>query len=226
MARFLSRERLTALSDAEYDALGSLHFAVNDLRHEWVASCAVLERMIALTDHADHTDGNSRFSHRSEALSQVARAASQYSRAVEMTMWPCVSAYTVLGITLLDRVVSGRAPLTSSTVRSLSAEPTLAELQSALSIPVASLRRARSAEAQASERQEQKELLSTVEGVYLSLADPARDKPLDGEQAAACRLTEADDPGINPLWDNLMEPLTFLAEQNTLEIGFYLAQQD
>ncbi|MEU6973811.1 hypothetical protein AB0A71_40015 [Kitasatospora aureofaciens] len=226
MARFLSRERLAALSDADYDALGSLHFAVNDLRHEWVASCAVLERMIALTDHADHADGTSRFSHRSEALSEVARAASRYSRAVEMAMWPCVSAYTVLGITILDRVVSGRAPLPSATVRALSAEPTLAELQSAVSIPVASLRCARSAELQASEQQEQKELLTTVEGVYFNLAHDARDKPLNREQAAACRLTEADDPGIDPLWDNLMDPLISLAEQNILEIGFYLARQD
>lgn len=225
MARFLSRDRLAALTDVEYDALGSLHFAVNDVRHEWVASGAVLERMIALSDHADHADESSRFSHRSEALSQVSRAASQYGRAVEAAMWPCVSAYTVLGITLLDRVVSGRAPLPSAVVRALSAEPTVAELQTALSVPVASLRRARSPEFQASEREEQKELLTAVESIYFCLADPARDKPLDREQAAVCRLTEADDPGIDPLWDGLMEPLASLAEQNTLEIGYFLDQR-
>ncbi|MFJ2191615.1 hypothetical protein ACIOJE_27400 [Kitasatospora sp. NPDC087861] len=95
-----------------------------------------------------------------------------------------------------------------------------------MSIPVASMRRARSAGFQASEQQEQKELLTTVEGVYFSLADAVRDKPLGREEAAACRLTEADDPDIDPLWDNLMEPLTALAEQNTLELGFYLARQD
>ncbi|MFD9597362.1 hypothetical protein ACFWA9_32055 [Kitasatospora sp. NPDC059973] len=213
------------MSDVEYEALGSLHFAVNDLRHEWVSSGAVVERMIAMNDHADHADGDSPFSHRSQALSEVYRAASRYNRAVERVMWPCVSAYAVLGITLLDRVVTGRGPLDHLTVRALSAEPTLAALLAALAVPVASLRRARSAEFLASEQQEQKELLATAEGVYVNLADPARDRPLDRVRAAACRLTEADDLRIDPLWDSLMEPLTALAEQNTLEISFYLAHQ-
>ena len=226
MARFPRREELGALSDVEYEALGSLHLAVNDLHHEWVASGAVVERMIAMTDHAEHADGDSRFSHRSQALSEVVRAAYRYNRAVETAMWPCVSAYAVLGITLLDRVVNGRGPLDHFTVRALSAEPTLAALQAALSVPVASLRRARSGEFLASGQQDQKGLIITAEGVYISLADPARGMPLDRVQGAACRLTEADDPGIDSLWDNLMEPVTALAEQNTLEISYYLAQQD
>ncbi|WP_280727921.1 hypothetical protein [Kitasatospora sp. MAA4] len=210
----------------EYEALASLHFAVNDLRHEWVASRAVVDRMIALIDHADHADSETRFAHRSKALSQVSRAAYRYSRAVETAMWPCVSAYTVLGITLLDRVVSGHGPLEAHTVHALSGEPTVAELQAALSIPVAGLQRARFSSAQESAQEHQDEVLSAVEGLYQDLADSARDKPLDRVQAAACRLTEADDPGIDPLWEGLLEPLAFLAEQNTLEIGYYLDHRD
>ncbi|MFJ9609691.1 hypothetical protein ACIRS1_25455 [Kitasatospora sp. NPDC101176] len=223
--RFPSREQLAVLSEAEFEALASLHFAMTEVRHEWGTSRAALDRLFALSDHAEHLDDGARFTFRSQALDGVRRAAYRYTDAVERAMWPCVSAYTVLGIAVLERVVDGKARLTDQVVAELAEEPTLGQLHAALSVPVVALLAARDAQSIKSAQQRREQLLARVEGIYESLADPMLPSPLNREQAAVSWLTEAQPEGTDALWEGLLEPLVLLAGQTPSDVAFHLRQR-
>ncbi|WP_327072001.1 hypothetical protein [Kitasatospora sp. NBC_01302] len=223
--RFPGREQLAVLSNAEFEVLASLHFAMTEVRHEWGSSRAVLDRLFALPDHAEHLDGGARFTFRSRVLDEVRRASCRYTDAVEKVMWPCVSAYTVLGIAVSERVVDGKVPLSDQVVAELADEPTLAQLHAALSVPVPALLVARDAQSVESARGRREQLLARVEGVYESLADPMLPSPLTREQAAVSQLTEVQPEGSDALWEGLLEALVMLAGQTPSDVAFHLRQR-
>ncbi|MFE9427739.1 hypothetical protein ACFYNO_32785 [Kitasatospora sp. NPDC006697] len=64
-----------------------------------------------------------------------------------------------------------------------------------------------------------------MEGVYESLADLMLPSPLNREQAAVSRLTEAQPEGTDALWEGLLEPLLLLAGQTPSDVAFHLRQR-
>ncbi|MGP3945177.1 hypothetical protein [Streptomyces sp. 6N106] len=127
----------------------------------------------------------------------------------------------LLGITVLDRLVSGRPPLIRSVVKQLaSTEPTLGQLQEAFSIPSSRLRAARDVKEQQYGEEQRELLLAGLEGAYYNVMHQEVDGRRRGrEEADGCWLTVVSEEGMDPFWDDLLKPVLHLAESLPYEIS-------
>lgn len=215
---------LAPLSKLELEALRSLYVAGSELRHEYESALAVTGRLYRAGDIAETYTGGQAFTHHPEALLKLGHLAGEYERGVGLLAWGYVSAATVLGTTLLDRLVRGHRPLTAADVTRLCEEPTLGQLRAALSIPLTDLFVAREPEARRRRDADRTQLLDRLGGVFYNAARLDDDKEPDEVAVAACRLSEVSPPDMDPLYEGLLEPLFPYAEQFPFEISWYLRQ--
>ncbi|MEU3463821.1 hypothetical protein ABZ721_28210 [Streptomyces sp. NPDC006733] len=131
----LAEPKLARLSGSEVQALRSLHHATAELDE---ARSLVLSQALHLSDSAEAIEeyvGATGFPHHPNALSELGEAALEHERKVEALVWRYASAYAVLGITVLERLVRREPPLDADAVHLLCQEPTLGHLRACLSIP-------------------------------------------------------------------------------------------
>jgi hypothetical protein len=220
--QFTSMGSLTRL---ELEAMRSLYAACLQLRQEYDAAVAKVMGHYRMTDIADDYTRNHAFAHHSEVLSRLSRAAGEYERAVGLLAWRHASAATVLGTTVLDRLVNSRRPLTLDEVTRLCGEPTLGDLRAALSIPVTGLVVARGPATRERHEEERKRLLSRLDRIFYNAArlDDDKEETAD-EVVAGFRLTEVSPPEMDPLYEGTLEPLLPYAEELPFEIRHHLKQ--
>lgn len=218
---FTDAAPLTAL---EIEALRALHVTLQDLRHEHESALALTHRFYRLGQNAEvYTQGRA-LTHHPHALHQLSRLADRYERGTGLLTWRYASAATMLGTSVLDRVVGGRPALTASAVTELCEEPTLGQLRDALSIPCSDLLIAREPVVRDRHEEERQALLRSVEGVIESAAEIGDDVPTDAAALWAGRLTDFDRPGTDPLYDGVLGRLLRFADQFPDEINWFLKQ--
>ncbi|MET8624732.1 hypothetical protein ABZW30_13400 [Kitasatospora sp. NPDC004669] len=208
------------LSGPEVEALAALSEAVGDLTHEWHSALAVERRARSMGDAAERRLDGAPFGFHTEALSGLYHHAFRYGREIETLLWRYASASAALGITVLDRVVTGKPPLDEESIDRLCEEPTLAELESLLRIPVDRLLGAREAGVRAREEERRRRLLDGVEAAYEILTDDMVEDRLDRPTAAAAQLSVAAIEGCDAPWVALLDGVLTVAGQAPYEIAF------
>lgn len=212
-----------SLTQLEVEALRSLHAACTHLRQEFDVAAARTMGHYRLGDIAEDYARGRAFTHHREALHSLASAADNYEREVGMLAWRHAGAATVLGTTLLDRLVHGGPSLSLETVNRLCEEPTLGELREALSIPAADLLIARDEEFRDRQEEDRKLLLGRLEGIFRDAAHLGdSDGPLPDDVVAGWRLTEVSPVGMDPLYEGTLELLFSHAEGLPLDISNHL----
>ncbi|MFF3733294.1 hypothetical protein ACFYXM_23990 [Streptomyces sp. NPDC002476] len=225
--RFPDLSDSAPLTTTEVQALRSLYRACNASQAEWRSAIVLADRLSAQMETAEEYDQGQSFQHHVEAINDAHSGAYRYERQLGLTAWRYASAHTVLGIMVLDRVVTGAPALSASRVDKLCEEPTLEELRRALSIPTELLLSARKHPSfwkrAAEERQE---LLTRLHYTHRDIraADPAR--PMTEQEAWSCRLTDHSPPNMDPMYDGMLEPLIEICEQTPLEINWYLKNSE
>lgn len=222
--RFPQLTELASLTTLEAEALRSLHHACNYLKYEWQTALALVDRLGAQRDAIEDYAAHLPFTHHYEATRETGAASYEYERSLGNASWRYASAYAVLGIAVFDRLVQGRPPLTAVTVQGLFEEPTLAQLRDALLIPPSQLLVARDdilILEMMEERQQQ--LLSRLDSAFYNVMHLDEQVPMDEEKAGACKLTVVGPRDMDPLYDDLLDPMFALAEQTPFEISQFLA---
>jgi hypothetical protein len=210
------------LSEVETVALRSMSQACGDLRHELQSARALMGRLHSLVDTAETYAGDGeRFRFHEEAVRGASGAASRYEHDLAVTCWRWASASTVLGMTVLERVVSGAPPLAPEAVELLSAEPTLDELQRVIELPVERLLAARDADSRATAKNQQERLVRQMEVVRSDVADRQQITP---EQAGDLKLSPLERQGEDLLNEPLLDPLFSQAEQAPFQIAWHIAR--
>lgn len=218
---FTEAAPLTAL---EIEALRALHVTLQDLRHEYESALALTHRCYRLEENAAVYTHGKALSHHPDALHQLGLLSDRYERGVGLLIWRSASAATVLGTSILDRVVGGRPALTADAVTTLCKEPTLGQLRDALSIPCSDLLIARESEFRDRYEGDRRELLRALEGVIECATELGDDVPSDAAALWAGRLTEFDRLGMDPLYEGVLARLVRYADQFPNEISWYLKQ--
>ncbi|WP_438453291.1 hypothetical protein [Streptomyces asiaticus] len=219
--RFPDLQDLGPLSEVEWETLRSLNRACVDLEQEWEAARVQASRAMTRLEVAEGYTEDGGFRYHVAAVDEVSEPAAQYERQISEITWRYASASALLGITVLDRLVSGRPPLNRSVVKQLaSTEPTLGQLQEAFSIPSSRLRAARGAKEQQFGEEQRELLLAGLKGAYYNVTHQEVDgRRRSREEADGCRLTVASEEGMDPFWDHLLEPVLHLAESLPYEIS-------
>jgi hypothetical protein len=210
------------LSEAETEALRSMSQACGDLRHELQSARALVNRLHSLVDTAEIYAGDgARFRFHEEAVRGASGAASRYEHDLAVRCWRWASASTVLGMTVLERLVSGAPPLAPETVELLSAEPTLNELQRVLELPVERLLAARAVDSRARAKEQQERHMRKIEMIRSDVADRQQITP---EEAGDLRLSPLERQGEDLLNEPLLDPLFSQAEQTPFEIAWHISR--
>ncbi|MFJ2191613.1 hypothetical protein ACIOJE_27390 [Kitasatospora sp. NPDC087861] len=220
MSEFPSKDQLSVLSKLELEALATINEAVGDLAHEWHSAIAVERRARSLGDSAERRLDGASFNSHAQALSGLYHHAFVYGRGVEALLWRYASAGAALGITMLDRVATGKPPLDQESLKRLCEEPTLAELEALLRVPVDQLLGARDADALARANERRQRLLDGVEVAYGILTDDMIEERLDRSTAAGSQLSVAAIEGCDAPWIALLDGVLAMATQMPYEIAF------
>ncbi|MGW7617495.1 hypothetical protein ACWGLG_16840 [Streptomyces antimycoticus] len=119
LLRFPDLRDLGSLSGVEWETLRSLNRACVDLQQEWEAARVQTGRAMARMEVTEGYTEHSRFRYHAAAMDAAYDPAAQYERRISEITWRYASASMLLGITVLDRLVSGRPPLNPSVVKQL-----------------------------------------------------------------------------------------------------------
>ncbi|MFF2120219.1 hypothetical protein ACFVXH_23085 [Kitasatospora sp. NPDC058184] len=226
---FPSRKALDGLTEAEHGALAAMHGTVSGLHAEWRSALAVEMRLRYAADAAEgrRDDGDDGVAPRLdyEVARELNGAAFEFSQAVEVLLWRTASAYAVLGITMLDRLVAGNPPLSEGVVGQLCEEPLLGAFEAAVTIPVEQLLVARDGAEQAHARKGRRRMAALVEQAYGCLEDEALPAAAGRVAAARSRLSVAAPEGFDAPWLGYLEPLVGLARQGPYEISAFLRRR-
>nr|WP_161558440.1 hypothetical protein [Streptomyces antimycoticus] len=221
LLRFPDLRDLGSLSGVEWETLRSLNRACVDLQQEWEAARVQTGRAMARMEVTEGYTEHSRFRYHAAAMDAAYDPAAQYERRISEITWRYASASMLLGITVLDRLVSGRPPLNPSVVKQLaSTEPTLGQMREAFSIPSSRLRAARDTKEQQYGEEQRELLLATLKGAYYNVTHQEVDgRRRSNEEADGCRLTVVSEEGMDPFWESLLEPVLHLAESLPYDIS-------
>lgn len=215
------------LTTTELDALRSLNAAFQTAQHEWQSAVTLWDRLHSAGDVAALHEAQTAFQFHREAALEIARGATTYERHAALTAWRYTAAAVVLGVTVLQRLAEAKPPLGDATVQELGQEPTLGRLHAALSVPVAGLLPERPHPSVIpNERKDTARRWAKVrDGVdsainlVLELAvDQDAARPRTRDEAAGCLLTEHCPPDTDPLYQDVLAPLSRLAEEVPLGI--------
>lgn len=224
--RFPQFEARGPLTTTELGALRSLNAASLTARYELQSAKVLWDRLEGGGDVADVHDVTTMFPFYGQAVQEIAHGAAAYERHVGLVAWRYTAAAVVLGVTVLQRVVEAKPPLTAATVEELCQEPTLSRLHAALSVPVADLlpkrehkfldQRTRAAQLWTQVRDGVDDAIDLV----LELAaDVGAPHPRTKDEAAGCLLTEHCPPYTDPVYEGVLEPLFGLAEEIPFDIS-------
>ncbi|MFD5088177.1 hypothetical protein ACFWOG_36855, partial [Kitasatospora sp. NPDC058406] len=202
----------------EYEALVSLHEAVNTLHVELRSVLAAEDRARVWEANAERRAEEMRFAFEVEAFRDLGRAAFRCADDLEVLLWRYASASTVLGISILERLAAGGLPLSDAVVGRLCEEPTLAEFERAVAVPVKGLL-SQEEERLKWHREERTKLLDFVEIAYECLGDTAIENPLDRASAAGARLSADHPKHMDRPWIGHLDTLVALAKQTPYEIS-------
>ncbi|WP_188306922.1 hypothetical protein [Streptomyces sp. CBMA123] len=155
-----------------------------------------------------------------QALSGFCHHAFVYGRGIETLLWRYARAGAALGITVLDRVVTGKRPLDQESLKRLCEDPTLAELEALLRIPVDRLLGARDAAALARANERRQRLLDGVEVACGILTDDMIEERIDRPKAAGSQLSVAAIEGCDAPWAALLDGVLTMATEMPYEIAF------
>ncbi|MBD0735725.1 hypothetical protein [Streptomyces sp. CBMA29] len=224
--RFAQFDEDGPLTTTELGALRSLNAAVLTARYELQSASAQWDRLTSGSDVADVHEASTTFPFYGQAVQEIAHGATAYERHVALIAWRYTAAAVVLGVTVLQRVVEAKPPLTAATVQELCQEPTLGRLHAALSVPVADLLPERQHEL-AGERTRTAQRWTQVRdgvddaiGLVLEIAaDVEAAHPRTKDEAAGCLLTEHCPPYTDPVYEGVLEPLFHLAEEVPFDIS-------
>ncbi|MEY9940505.1 hypothetical protein [Streptacidiphilus sp. MAP5-3] len=222
MTDFPSFHELPGLTSDEHQALRSMSRACQIADGERQAAYATASRLSRLSDAVEDlepgTDGGPT-SFR-ELTHELAGQAWDWDTAVEqITCW-YVTAYTVLGITVLDRIVHGKPPLTAEQLHRLTREPSLGELRAALLIPVRDLLVRRSEVEITRQEHRRAELVDRLGSVKAAIQTWLEDTPDHVVDQARISVSGAKD--TDEVWTGLLDPLIAVAEQTPYEISNHL----
>ncbi|MEV6973239.1 hypothetical protein [Kitasatospora sp. NPDC093806] len=215
---FPARTALAGLGPAEYEALVSLHEAVNTLDVELRSALAAEDRARAWEAGAERRAEKTRFAFEVEAFRGLGHAAFRCADELEVLLWRYASAFTVLGTGILERLAAGGPPLSDAVVGRLCEEPTLAEFERAVAVPVERLLD-REEEHLKRAREERRKLLDLVETAYECLGDTGIENPMDRAAAAGARLSADHPTHMDRPWTGRLDTLVALARQTPHEIA-------
>ncbi|WP_331725555.1 hypothetical protein OG596_38475 (plasmid) [Streptomyces sp. NBC_01102] len=220
--RFEERGPLTT---TELEALRSLNAAFQTAQHEWQSAATLWDRLDNASDVAELHETQTAFQFHQEAVLEIARGATAYERHAALTAWQYSAAAVVLGVTVLQRLAEAKPPLDDATIQELCQEPTLGRLHQALAVPVADLLPERPSVIPNEREDTARRWAQVRDGVdhaiklVLEIAadqDAAHPRTLD--EAAGCLLTEHCPPHTDPVYQDVLEPLSRLAEEVPLGI--------
>ncbi|WP_354645247.1 hypothetical protein [Kitasatospora camelliae] len=223
---FPGRSTLAGLSEPEYEALAAFDDVIGDLEHEWEAARATSRRLVRMMDAAERRldNGTVALSLHFDALDQTASAALDLVSGLERLLCRYTTAYVATGLSILDRLVAGRPPLTPAELEVLRAEPSVGRLQELLEVPAEHRYAARAAASGPGEleryRDQRTQLLRSIESLYSNLT--ADGQAWTRVTVAAGRLSDMDDGTYDEPWADLVPPLLNLARQNPYEISVAL----
>ncbi|AUY53767.1 hypothetical protein [Streptomyces sp. CB01881] len=215
---FPARKALAGLGSAEYEALVSLREAVSTLDVELRSALAAEDRARVWEANAERRAQETRFAFEVEAFRGLASAAVRCADELEVLLWRYASAFTVLGISILERLAAGGPPLSEAVVGRLCEEPTLAEFERAVAVPVDGLLN-REEEHLKLYREERRKLLDLVETAYECLGDAAIEDRMDRAAAAGARLSVDHPTYMDRPWIGHLDSLVALAQQTPNEIS-------
>ncbi|MCZ4123791.1 hypothetical protein [Streptomyces sp. H39-S7] len=222
-ARFPDLRDLRLLSEGERDVLQSLSRACADLRGEWDSARALNGRLAIQVDLLEDSITSGPAAHHCRAVRAAHVAAAAYERTIGEIAWHCASAAVVVGITIWDRLTSGRPPLRARTLESLAHnEPTVGQLRQAFSGPYTRLMAFRCEGPWRSSGLEPDELLGLLEAAAFNVTHTASNShDLEQSAAATFRLAAASPPDIDAFWADLLPPVLHLAQA----VPFAIAQR-
>jgi hypothetical protein len=207
----------------EVEALKALGCACGDLCHEFTSAHALTDRLASLIATAESYSAGAPFDFHERALSEAYGSGARYEFEIGMAAWRWVSAYTVLGLSILARVVRGEPPLDAVVVRDLCQEPTLGTLHEVLTLPVDELLVARHDDNSHNlARESRGHLLQRLAPIREIVARRAQ---VPVEQAGRLRISVYEDEKTDLLCEPLMEEMLSLAEQTPYEISWYFRQR-
>ncbi|GAB7188968.1 hypothetical protein ATKI12_8799 [Kitasatospora sp. Ki12] len=213
---FPKRQDLAELGAAEYEALASLWEAVSMLHVELSTALAAEDRARRLEDNAERRTEGARFAFEVEAFGGLGRVAFRCVDELETLVWRYASAAAVLGISVLERLAVGGPPLPAEVVERLCAEPTLAEFERAVAVPVDGLLNRQGTHLER-HREERRKMLHLVETAYECLGDS--DDPMDRSTAAGARILVDHPEHTDRPWVGLLDSLVGLVLQKPNEIS-------
>ncbi|GAB2891501.1 hypothetical protein GCM10022245_28330 [Streptomyces mayteni] len=215
---FVPDGRITA---EEIEALLAVGRASADARHELESARSLGNRLHSLMSTAESYGVGMTFQLHEEALFGLFKVSGRYEDAVSVAAWRWTSACTVLGISLLDRIVRGAPALSVATLKQLVKEPTVAELRAALSIPCDQLMVAREADERTRTQETRDKLVSQLNVIVSDISDQLT---VPEAVAEAHRVSEVSDPRWDLVHESALPSLFPLAEQLPYEIRQYLKQ--
>ncbi|MGW5070668.1 hypothetical protein ACWEQJ_32090 [Streptomyces cyaneofuscatus] len=214
------------LSTIEVEALRSLNAAVLTARFEWQSAGALWDRLQGGNEVAELHEENTTFTFLTQAIQEIASGATVFERHTALTAWRYAAAAVVLGVTVLQRVVDAKPPLSPTAVGELCQEPTLGQLHQALSVPVADLLPQRDLNVPNDRESTARQWAQLRDDVDYAIdlvveiaADEEEAHPRTKAEAAGCLLTEHSPPHHDPVYHGILEPLLRLAEQIPFDIN-------
>jgi hypothetical protein len=206
------------LTTTELGALRSLNAASLAARYELQSASALWDRLESGADVADVYEASTTFPFYGQAVQEITHGANAYERHVALIAWRYTAAAVVLGVTVLQRVVEAKPPLTAAAVKELCREPTLGRLHAALSVPVADLLPEREHEIPgermrtAQQWTQARDRVDDAIDLVLEIAtDVDAVHPRTRDEAAGCLLTEHCPPHTDPVYEGVLKPLFRLA---------------
>ncbi|MFE7045690.1 hypothetical protein ACFU9X_41710 [Streptomyces atratus] len=225
--RFPDLSDSAPLTTTEVQALRSLYRACNASQAEWRSALALVDRLSAQMETAEEYDQGRPFQHHVEAVNDARSGAYRYERELGLTAWRYASAHAVLGITVLDRLVTGRPALSASKVGELCKEPSLGQLREALSIPAERLLVARNDPSFWKRTDDARQaLIAGLDRAHRDIRVVDSAHPMTEQKAWSCQLTDHSPLGTDPIYEGILEPLFEVCEETPLEIGWLLTQSD
>ncbi|MEU1276697.1 hypothetical protein [Streptomyces sp. NPDC005799] len=223
-ARFTDLGDLGEQTPAEWETLVPLHAVCMGLWQEWESATVQTDHALTRREIAAAYTRNTRLSHHQQSFDEVYGAALAYGWQIGEITWRYASATAVLGVSVLERLVSGRPPLNDAHVQQLATrEPSITQLLYAFSIPANRLFTARGKlhiEHAEESRQELRQRLEAASDLltceYISSKSPVK-TPIADRQ-----LTSLSKPGESPYWLDFLEPMLNFSELLPHEIAHYL----
>ncbi|MFE5587415.1 hypothetical protein [Kitasatospora sp. NPDC056531] len=214
---------MSGLSAVEYEVIAVFDETVGSLVHELASAEATGERLITTTEAAerrlDATGGGLPLHF--EVLSEVAVEAFTFTSRLARLLWQQTAAYAVVGMTVLDRVVAGRPPLSLAELKPLFTEPTLGGLIDLLQVDAEQRYAARNATVRALNQEEHTQLVRSLNSVRVG----AGHRGVDPDRALGVPLSDLDDDKHDPPWSDILKPIVRFAHQLPYEISAALQEQ-